>query len=158
MYVSPFTQVFTLIRENDAAGLAQLLADNPHVVSAKDKRGSSPLILATYLNNLEATKQLIAAGAELDTDPGMGTALMGTAFKGHTEAAKLLVDAGADVNAVNPKAGTALIFAAMLGKADIVTLLLEGGADKTLKDPQGMTAADHARQRGFVDLTATLTP
>jgi hypothetical protein len=154
MYISPYEAIFTLIREEKTEELAKLIATVPAVVGAKDARGSSPLLLATYLNNMSATRLLVEAGADLNLDAGTGTPLMGVCFKGYPEIAKYLVDAGADVNAVNPKAGTALSFAAMFNRSDIVEMLLARGADPSIKDGKGLTAADHATRQGFTEMAA----
>lgn len=156
MYTSPYETVFTLIREEKTEELAKLLATIPAVVSAKDGRGSSPLLLATYLNNMPATRLLVEAGADLNLDAGTGTPLMGVCFKGYPEIAAYLIKAGADVNAVNPKAGTALSFAAMFNRVALVDLLLAHGADPSLKDAQGLTAADHATRQGFNEMAERL--
>ena len=49
--------------------------------------------------------------------------------------AKLLVDAGADVNAVSPSFMAPVYFAAHRGDYDLVQLLLDAGADVNLYDP-----------------------
>ena len=54
--------------------------------------------------------------------------------------AKLLIDAGADLNFRNSEGSTALISAAFFGRREIVQLLLNAGADKTIKNKYGSTA------------------
>ncbi len=49
---------------------------------------------------------------------------------GHADVVRLLLDAGADVNAKDEWNETALMFAAMSGHEDIVQLLTEAGAQK----------------------------
>jgi len=101
----------------------------------------------------------VEAGAELNAVSGTGTALMGVCFKGYTDIAAYLIDAGADVNASDPQAangGTALIFAAMFNRTEVVDLLLEKGADVGAKDGNGLTAADNARNQGLKELAARL--
>jgi hypothetical protein len=73
---------------------------------------------------------------------------MGVSFKGFTEIATLLLEAGAAVNVVNNGRTTALMFAAMFGQEAIVRLLLGRGADPDIRDLQGLTAMDHAKARG----------
>lgn len=152
--------IFTAIRNNDLPALATIIKAQPDVLNARDERGSSPLVLASYLGHFDATKALVEAGADLNAFSATGTALMGVCFKGYAEIAAYLIDAGADVNASDPKAangGTALIFAAMFNKTDIVELLLEKGADAGAKDGNGLTAADNARNQGLKELSLRLS-
>ena len=80
---------------------------------------------------------------------------MGVCFKGYDVIAKLLIDHGANVNAVSSNNSTALIYAATFGQDKIVKLLLEHGADHTHKDSSGHTALDHAKMRN-VEAVITL--
>ena len=49
--------------------------------------------------------------------------------KGSVEAVKALIEAGADVNAVNRDEKTALMFATSEGSVEAVKALIEAGAD-----------------------------
>jgi ankyrin repeat protein len=69
---------------------------------------------------------------------------MGVSFKGDLDAAKLLIEHGADVNARSSNGDTPLTFAAMFGQGKMAKLLLEKGADKSIRDGKGLTASDHA--------------
>jgi serine/threonine protein kinase/ankyrin repeat protein len=68
------------------------------------------------------------------------TALMMAAGKDHYETVKVLIDAGADVNARGYRGWTPLMIAACRGHSGIVTLLLASGADLNAKDEMGKTA------------------
>jgi ankyrin repeat protein len=58
-----------------------------------------------------------------------------------TEIVKLLIDNGADVNAIRDWDGrSALIWAASHGRTDIVKLLIDNGADVNAKNNKGETA------------------
>lgn len=158
--IEPLTdQLFQAIRKEDVPHLKSLLHDNPELVTSRDPRGFTPLVLATYLNHLAAAEILIGAGADLNASDGMGnTALMGSCFKGNTEVVRYLIESGADVNAKAANGGTALHFAAMVNRPEIATLLVSAGADPTIRDDKGLTAADHARQQGLSALAEQLTP
>jgi ankyrin repeat protein len=117
-------------------------------VNVKDGRGSTPLIIATYYNSLDAVKNLLEAGADTELKDGMGnTALMGVCFKGYTETAKLLLEHGADVAATNGSNNTALTFAAMFGHNELIKLLLANGADPLFKDKLDKSPVDYALEK-----------
>ena len=56
--------------------------------------------------------------------------------------ARLLIDAGADLDQQNNDGSTALITAAFFDRAEIVEALLAAGADKSIRNNAGSTALD----------------
>ncbi len=154
---TPASALFSAIRANDLIKTKTLLETDPGLLQARDERGTSPLILASYSGLLPMTKLLVEAGAEIDASGATGTALMGVCFKGHADIARYLISVGADLEASLPNGSTALHFAAMFNQADIVELLVAAGADAGAKDVEGQTAADHARKRGFTTLAERIS-
>ncbi|MDA3892973.1 MAG: ankyrin repeat domain-containing protein [Salinivirgaceae bacterium] len=97
---------------------------------------------AALMGNVEAIKQHIDAGTDLNTkDPKSGsTALITAAVFGKLDVAKALIEAGADINIKNNDGATALHSAAFFCHPHIVKVLLANGADKTTKNNFGSTA------------------
>jgi hypothetical protein len=97
---------------------------------------------AVVTGNLEALKQHIAAGTDLnEKDPfGGSSPLISAAVFGKTEEAKLLIEAGADLNFQNNDGSTALHTAAFFCRPEIVKMLLDRGVDKTIKNKFDATA------------------
>lgn len=97
---------------------------------------------AVLTDNLEAVKQHIAAGSNLnEKDPfGGSSPLITASLFGKTEMARTLIDAGADLNFQNNDGSTALLTASFFCRPEIVKLLLEKGADKTIKNKYNSTA------------------
>jgi len=125
MYVSPYEQIFADIRNDANQNLRSLIDADASVLDAQDERGSTPLVLAAYLNNLPATKILVESGANIDQPGSTGTALMGASFKGHLEIVKYLLEQGADTSLVHSSGHDALGFAKMGGNAKMVALLTQ---------------------------------
>jgi ankyrin repeat protein len=96
---------------------------------------------AVVTGNLDALKQHIAAGTNLnEKDPfGGSSPLISASVFGKTEAAKLLIEAGADINFQNNDGSTPLHTAAFFCRPEIVKMLLEKNADKTIKNKYGAT-------------------
>jgi len=97
---------------------------------------------AVFTENLEVIRQHIKAGSDLNAlEPSRSsTPLITAAFLGKAEIAKILIDAGADLNYQNVDGSTALHTAAFFCRVEIVEALLAKGADKTLKNKAGQTA------------------
>jgi hypothetical protein len=97
---------------------------------------------AVLTDNFEAVKQHIAAGSNLnEKDPfGGSSPLITASLFNKPEMAKLLIDAGADINFQNNDGATALHTAAFFCRPEIVKMLLDNGADKTIKNKFGSTA------------------
>jgi ankyrin repeat protein len=84
-------------------------------------------------------------------------ALMQAASEGHTNVAKLLLEAGSEVNIRGKEIGeTPLILASWKNAPEIVKLLLEYKADKTMQDTNGDTALDYAKKENYRDVIALL--
>lgn len=97
---------------------------------------------AVVTGNLEALKQHIAAGTNInEKDPfGGSSPLISAAVFGKPDAARLLIDAGADLNFQNNDGSTALHTAAFFCRPEIVKMLLDKGADKSIKNKYNATA------------------
>jgi ankyrin repeat protein len=112
------------------------------------------LYQAAESRQIDIIKQLLNSGLTPNDRWAGHLPLHGAVFGGETEIVKLLLDRGADVNAVDSNSGasgeTALHIASQ-GEAksapDIVGLLLGSGADVNVKDDEGttplMNALDH---------------
>ena len=87
---------------------------------------------------------------------------METAEKNKSDIAKLLIAAGADVNAKTDEGKTALIIAAekMDRNSMIFNILIEAGADLNAKDKSGRTALGwakyNAKKYGITDVKKVL--
>ncbi|MBI4619853.1 MAG: caspase family protein [Desulfobacterales bacterium] len=129
-------------KEGDIAAIQKLLDQGANINEGGSMGGimaGSPLSYAAYHCRIEAVKYLIHKGADINnatgyTDYGYGGGglrpLHMAARSGCTEAIKLLLDAGADIDVrANEGWGAALAIAAYKGHIKSVKYLLERGAD-----------------------------
>eukprot|EP00899_Mesostigma_viride_P000659 jgi/Mesvir1/10594/Mv16596-RA.1 len=87
------------------------------------------------------------------------TPLLIAAFRGHLETARLIVENGADVNAVNKNGWTPLVAAAERGHLDIVRLLVARNADINARSKVGLVgkaALECARRGGHSEIVRFL--
>jgi hypothetical protein len=142
------TEVSTLEFAGDTVTVIEEGGDKVNVY--KRTTGESPdstLFNAAVAGNLEAVKQHIAAGTDLNqVDPNplgsKGSSLHAAAAFGYTEVAVALIEGGADVNQKEKEGQTPLHTAALFCYPKIAQALLDNGADKTIKDNDGSTALE----------------
>ena len=117
---------------------------------------------AAYDGNIEAVKQLLAAGTDVNTKDSSGrTPLHRAASSGCREVAVLLITEGADVNAKDNYTRTPLYAAAVLGRKEVAALLIAEGANVNAKRRSGGTptpldAAEPVRHPNSPQLKAAL--
>jgi len=88
-----------------------------------------PLDNYTDLNYIPTVKFCTAIMATIEKGH-VNVVMMAAIEKGHVDVVRLLLDGGADVNAIVRRTrSTALTVAIEIGHVDVVRLLLEGGAD-----------------------------
>ena len=100
------------------------------------------LHMAIYMRDLDAIRQHIKAGSDLNIEEPTrkSTPLITAAALDEPDAAQILIDAGAKINATNLEGSTALITAAAFGKTKVAKVLIDGGADLNIQNNDGSTA------------------
>jgi len=84
-------------------------------------------------------------------DTNQSTALHHAAYRGHLDCAKVLLEAGAAVDATDKDQCTPLHNASYMGKADMISYLLSHGANSDHKDIDRSTPLHKASFAGHVD-------
>jgi ankyrin repeat protein len=139
--------------------LRDILTAEPSQVSALSVDGFTALHLAIFSDQGEAARVLIAHGADvnqLSTSTTARVPPLGTvAFVRSLPLARLLLDAGADVNGHEESGSTALHADAENGDRDLARELLARGASRQIRTTEGKTPADLAAND---DLRRLLTP
>jgi len=111
-------------------------------VSSVFRGGSTPLLFAARVGDVESAKLLLAAGADVnDALPDGASALVVAAHSGHGELGALLLDKGADPNAAEV-GYTALHAAVDRSDLGLVKALLAHGANPSIR----VTKASPARR------------
>ena len=84
------------------------------------------------------------------------TALVAATKSNHIEAARVLIEAGADVNAKDDIQDSAYLYAGARGHNEILTLTLANGADLASTNRYGGTALIPASERGHLQTVQIL--
>lgn len=183
--MSDVDDIITAAGRGDLSIVSALLDEDPSLANAANERGDTPLIAAIYARAEDVVKLLLDRGAAanmfesaalgdtatvaamLKADPTLvntysydgWTALHLAAHFGQTDAARLLLDSGADVLARsrNPLDNMPLHAAVAGGeRVDLARLLLEHGADPNAIQHGGFTPLHEAAQNGSLEATRLL--
>jgi len=140
---------------------ARVLLDRGAKVDARENwHGETALMWATAQKHPAMITQLIARGADVNArsnfeqwqrqttaEPrekwlpqGSLTPLLFAARQGCVECSRLLLEAGARIDAADPDGVTPMIYAIINGHYDVAAFLLDQGADPNLADNAGRTA------------------
>lgn len=145
--------------DTDAARLLLATGANPDFKISAAGFTSTPVIVAVRENKPDVLRAFLENGANpnlantFDWKP-LHHAI--SAQYARIDAMRLLIQYGADVNAVDSLLRTPLHRAAMFGHTEAARLLLSRGADASARDKYGNTAADRAVQAGYGDLAEEL--
>ena len=126
---------------------ARVLLEHPSVdVNALNAAGESALMLAALKGEVAGAELLLGRGATVSL-PGWSPVHY-AATGPEPQLVKLLLDRGADIDAVSPNGTTPLMMAAQYGSDESVKLLLQRGADRSKRNQRGLGAVDFARLSG----------
>jgi ankyrin repeat protein len=138
----------------------KLVGSDRTLVNAFAADGFYPLGLAAFFGHRGIVEFFLKNGADVSLvarNAQQVTALHAGASRGDAEIVKMLLEAGADVNARQHGGFVPLHSAAANGNAPVVELLLLHGALADAKTDGGKTPADLATERGHQGLAAKLT-
>ena len=114
-------------------------------VNTKDRHGHTPLMEAAKTGDVEAVRDLVNRGADLEAKSEKGkTALHYAAANGHVAVVNTLLENGAVVDARDRDWRTPLMLAAIYGCNHTVQSLISSGADVSAKMLAGNTAMVYA--------------
>ena len=134
---------------------------NPNISSPSAPYSTLPL-LAAECGQPALLKLLLARGASPNVTVPQGrergrTPLHGACYSGRRDLIALLVDAGAELDAVTEAEGfTPLQFACFTNNMDIAKQLMDYGADVSVRDKQGRTPVELAVAQRWLTLPRAL--
>jgi uncharacterized protein len=143
--------------EKADADAVNTLLDEHATVNAPQADGMTALHWATYHDNVDLTKRLLAAGADAKAaNRYRVTPLSLACTNGNAEIVELLLTAGADANTALTGGETVLMTASRTGRLGPVKLLLARGAAVDAREHKGQTALMWAAAEGQVEVVDAL--
>ena len=170
------------IRKGHSARVAELFKKEPALIKARTKNGTTPVLLAVYARHPEIAESLLASGIEpnifeaaatgrvervqdlIKKNPELvkayspdGWSALHLSF-GNLEIVKLLLDSGADINAVskNGFSATPLQGAAAFKAMELARLLIARGANVNCRGEEGVSPLHEAAGSGQIELAKLL--
>jgi ankyrin repeat protein len=140
-----------LAAENNQPEILKLLIGRGADPNRQDNNGWTAVLKAAYHGNAKCI-EVLASHTKLELD----RALLVATLMEKKEAAKALLDNGAEVDFRASDGRTSLILAAGKGNRDLVEVLLQAGADPSLTDQGGQTAQAVAAAKGYNDIVELL--
>jgi len=129
------------------------------IVNEYSRDGYTPLQLACFFGHADVARYLVGNGAQIDAVSKNAMAIQplhAAAAGNHTAIVQLLLEAGADPNAVQQDSFRPLHAAAQNGNAELARLLLAHDADPALSDALGRTPRDLAMEGGHTEVAGLL--
>jgi len=124
-------EFFGAITEGDADKVGEMLKANPELASARDEKGQSAVLTATYYRKHEVLAALLAAGPELNVFEAAAT--------GQTGRVRALIQQDpALVHAFAPDGFFPLALAVFFGHLETVEALLAAGAEVNVSTRETM--------------------
>lgn len=139
--------------------LRRLIEEDPYRANAWSPDGFFPLGLAAFFGHPEAVRILLAGGSDVAATArnAMKVQSLHAAAAAHNPVSvRLLLEAGADPNAVQQAGYVPLHEAAGKGDMALAELLVAHGARTDARSDEGQTAADMARANGHVSMAEWL--
>src|SRR2546430_6303332 len=175
-------EFFDAIKKGNSARVSELLKQQPSLIKATYKNGITMVMLAVYAHHPEIAESFIATGIEPNIFESAATGRVDrvrelikknpelvrawspdgwTALHlnfNHPEVAKLLIDAGADLNlnSRNKLNATPLQGAAANNWIELATLYLSHGANVNCRSEEGISPLAEAAANGFPDFAKLL--
>jgi uncharacterized protein len=178
------SEFFKAVSSGEISKVKQMVESDRNLLNAKNDKGLSAIMIAAYHGKKSVAEFLIGRGATLSIFDAAATgkteiarktiqrdlsilnsysshgfmALHLAAFFGQKELAKLLIESGADVNAVshNMQKVAPLHSAVASNQTEISQLLVGSGANVNAKQEKDFTPLHAAAQNGNVEIARSL--
>src|SRR5437588_7557310 len=175
-------EFFDVIKKGNSARVSELLKQQPSLIKATYKNGITMVMLAVYAHHPEIAESFIATGIEpnifesaatgrvervrelIKKNPELAHAWSPDGWTvvhlnfNHPEVAKVLIDAGADLNlnSKNKLNATPLQGAAANNWLELARLYLAHGANPNSRNEEGTSPLAEAAANGFPDFAKLL--
>jgi ankyrin repeat protein len=137
--------------------LMPLLLKDGASVTARDRFGSTALLIAARSGHVDAIKFLLSEGSDIEhVNLAGSSALLRAVTANRKKAARHLLNAGANPDKANIKKISPLVAASYNGSRRLVKQLLKAGANPSQTDASGKGPVVYAAGKGYTDILELL--
>lgn len=126
-----------VLRNNKA--IVESLINNKAAVNRKTIYGHTALSLSMRHDDLQIANLLLDAGAKINTENAVSSALIESIKFYRMDMSKKLLKAGADIHFIDKRNATAVYYAAFLGQSDLLQEFISRGAHLNIRAVDGMS-------------------
>ena len=155
----PELDIFDAASVGRSSRVAELLDQDPSLLNSYSQDGFFPLALAAFFGHPDTVGLLLARGADITLaarNPMRIQPLHAGVASGSVDVVRLLVEAGAPVNAKQQGGWAPLHEAVNRNNAELVRLLLRHGADPRQQSDDGKSAIGLAADKALLELLKLL--
>lgn len=143
--------LFEAVALGETERVRSALAAEPDLLNAHSHDGWTPIHLAAFFGHPETAELLISLGANVrlyGRNQMANTALHAALAGRRSDIARMLIEAGADPNAVDAAGWVPLHHAAYIGDAEVVQMLIARGAQVNVQHKKGQSPLQMAEEKG----------
>ncbi|XEC97517.1 ankyrin repeat domain-containing protein [Paenibacillus tarimensis] len=157
--------IFKAAQNGDAVRISEIISKNPELANAENNDGLTPLGFASHFGQKDAVLALLDYGADINalshskvsfipSNTALHAAIAGNNID-VVNVVEVLIQKGAEINAVDSNGHTPIQAAAFEGNLEIAQLLIDNGADISRKSGLG-SAVSIASKRGHNEFAELL--
>jgi len=158
VFYSSFSQsdIFDVARNGTLDELIILATSNKDTINSINKRGDSPLVLATYYGNNEVALYLAEHAKEINIQSKNGTPLIAAIYTNNKVLTEEFLKLGANIEAKDSAGKTPIMYALIAKNIESVKILLSYKADTNVKDNSNNAVIDYAKQTGDEEIISLI--
>ncbi len=147
-----YSELYKSCERGDTKRVIYLVEEYAPDLNKKNKRGATPLIIASASGSKDVVQYLLSKEIDINTtDKSGNTAILSSLLRGHLEITKILLEKKPKLNLKNKKGTTPLLISSANGYKELLEILLSRNVDINQQDEEGNTALHYSTLEGHME-------